>query len=206
MLHTRARLKGRVEGLGNIARDGFKLLFPYAAGDALWNDPAVTNDDTLALRKIVRNIQSYEDSARVRHKTLASYLNFQLVEIPRRIREGDTKRKAHEGRTKVTLMTMHGAKGLEFPVVYLPAFVEGVIPHERTMKEARELEGNDAKKYEEEERRLAYVAVTRAMDRLHISFPMRMARRGGGQAQEPSRYLREMGLMRSMDTSGLQEE
>ncbi len=58
-------------------------------------------------------------------------------------------------------MTMHGAKGLEFPSVFLTGLEEGVFPHSRALTDVPELE---------EERRLAYVGVTRAMDRLFLSF------------------------------------
>ena len=61
----------------------------------------------------------------------------------------------------VTLMTMHAAKGLEFPIVFLTGLEEGVFPHKRALTDTAELE---------EERRLAYVGMTRAMDRLYLSY------------------------------------
>ena len=64
----------------------------------------------------------------------------------------------------MTLMTMHSAKGLEFPIVFMTGLEEGVFPHTRALTDNDELE---------EERRLAYVGVTRAMERLFLSYAMR---------------------------------
>lgn len=77
----------------------------------------------------------------------------------------------------VTLMTMHSSKGLEFPIVYILDANERIIPHHKAVLEA-DLE---------EERRMFYVAMTRAKDRLHICF----ARQRYGKIQEPSRFLAE---------------
>jgi len=83
----------------------------------------------------------------------------------------------------VTLMTMHGAKGLEFPVVFLTGLEEGVFPHSRALVDMTELE---------EERRLAYVGVTRAMDKLYLSFAERRTLFGNTFAHPKSRFLEEM--------------
>lgn len=83
----------------------------------------------------------------------------------------------------VTLMTMHGAKGLEFGQVFLSGLEEGVFPHSRALTDMTELE---------EERRLAYVGVTRAMDRLYLSFAQRRALFGNTYAYPKSRFIEEM--------------
>jgi DNA helicase-2/ATP-dependent DNA helicase PcrA len=83
----------------------------------------------------------------------------------------------------VTLMTMHGAKGLEFPHVFLTGLEEGVFPHSRALTDETELE---------EERRLAYVGVTRAMDRLFMSYAQRRALFGNTYAYPKSRFIEEM--------------
>jgi DNA helicase-2/ATP-dependent DNA helicase PcrA len=82
----------------------------------------------------------------------------------------------------VTLMTLHSAKGLEFPVVFLTGMEEGVFPHSRSMAEAEELE---------EERRLCYVGLTRAKQRLYLSYALHRRIQGYGVA-EPSRFLLEI--------------
>jgi len=87
-----------------------------------------------------------------------------------------------EAEARVTLMTLHSAKGLEFPVVFLSGLEEGVFPHARSMSDPEEIE---------EERRLCYVGLTRARDRLYISYAVHRRIHGYGVG-EPSRFLREM--------------
>jgi DNA helicase-2/ATP-dependent DNA helicase PcrA len=84
--------------------------------------------------------------------------------------------------SRVTLMTLHSAKGLEFPVVFLTGMEEGVFPHARSMNDPEEIE---------EERRLCYVGLTRARDRLYLSWALHRRIHGYGVG-EPSRFLREM--------------
>ena len=83
----------------------------------------------------------------------------------------------------VTLITLHAAKGLEFPVVFIAGLEEGVFPHSRALDDEKELE---------EERRLAYVGMTRAMRRLYLSHAWRRATWGMGQPSLPSRFLLEI--------------
>jgi DNA helicase-2/ATP-dependent DNA helicase PcrA len=87
------------------------------------------------------------------------------------------------GADSVTLITLHAAKGLEFPVVFIAGMEEGVFPHSRALDDEKELE---------EERRLAYVGMTRAKRRLFLSHAWRRATWGMGQASVPSRFLFEI--------------
>jgi DNA helicase-2/ATP-dependent DNA helicase PcrA len=82
-----------------------------------------------------------------------------------------------------TLITLHAAKGLEFPVVFIAGLEEGLFPHSRALDDERQLE---------EERRLAYVGITRAKRRLYLSHAWRRATWGMGQAAVPSRFLLEI--------------
>jgi DNA helicase-2/ATP-dependent DNA helicase PcrA len=86
------------------------------------------------------------------------------------------------GAPRVTLMTLHAAKGLEFPVVFLTGLEEGVFPHVRSLDDAEELE---------EERRLCYVGITRARERLLVSHALHRRLQGYG-VLTPSRFLAEM--------------
>jgi DNA helicase-2/ATP-dependent DNA helicase PcrA len=83
----------------------------------------------------------------------------------------------------VTLITLHAAKGLEFPVVFIAGLEEGLFPHSRALDDEKQLE---------EERRLAYVGITRAKRRLYLSHAWRRATWGMGQASVPSRFLLEI--------------
>lgn len=86
---------------------------------------------------------------------------------------------------RVTMMTIHSAKGLEFPRVYLTGLEEGIFPSYMTVNS----ENTDDM---EEERRLAYVAITRAMDSLHISCAKARMVRGETQYNPPSRFVKEI--------------
>jgi DNA helicase-2/ATP-dependent DNA helicase PcrA len=83
----------------------------------------------------------------------------------------------------VTLMTLHTAKGLEFPVVFLTGMEDGVFPHLRTFAEPDEMA---------EERRLAYVGITRARERLYLSRALSRSAWGAPQWNPPSRFLDEV--------------
>ena len=86
---------------------------------------------------------------------------------------------------RVTLMTLHAAKGLEFDNVFLPGWEEGLFPHQRAMDESG-LAGL------EEERRLAYVGITRARRKAFVSFAQNRRMRGLYQAATPSRFIDEL--------------
>jgi DNA helicase II / ATP-dependent DNA helicase PcrA len=86
---------------------------------------------------------------------------------------------------RVTLMTLHGAKGLEFDNVFLPGWEEGLFPHQRSLDESG-LAGL------EEERRLAYVGITRARKLAKVSFAQNRRMRGLYQAATPSRFVDEL--------------
>ncbi len=90
-----------------------------------------------------------------------------------------------DGNASVTLMTVHSSKGLEFPVVFLVGLEDGIFPHSRSINDPKELE---------EERRLAYVAITRAENILYVTHSMRRRVYGEEIAAEPSQFLNEMPL------------
>jgi DNA helicase-2/ATP-dependent DNA helicase PcrA len=91
----------------------------------------------------------------------------------------------YDANAAVTLMTIHSAKGLEFPVVFLAGLEDGIFPHSRSLNDPKELE---------EERRLAYVAITRAEEVLYLTHSMRRRAYGEYLASEPSQFLNELPL------------
>ncbi|MBX3433504.1 MAG: UvrD-helicase domain-containing protein [Pirellulales bacterium] len=86
-------------------------------------------------------------------------------------------------RDAVTLMTLHAAKGLEFPVVFMIAVEQGLLPHERSTNQPEQLE---------EERRLAFVGITRAREELQLSYAVHRDFRGQRRRTVPSEFLIEM--------------
>jgi DNA helicase-2/ATP-dependent DNA helicase PcrA len=105
-------------------------------------------------------------------------------EIPDQAVEGaETADDGQPAPGVVTLMTLHTAKGLEFPVVFLSGLEDGVFPHQRSLADPTELE---------EERRLAYVGITRARERLYLSRSTVRSAWGAPQAYPASRFLEEV--------------
>ncbi len=89
-------------------------------------------------------------------------------------------RASADKKNLINLMTLHAAKGLEFPVVFITGCEEGIFPHSKSLLEQIELE---------EERRLCYVGITRAKERLYLTFAQKRTLYGLTQANPPSRFL-----------------
>ncbi|MFM7351187.1 MAG: DNA helicase PcrA [Actinomycetota bacterium] len=132
------------------------------------------------LEELVAVIEEYEERivGEGETPTLGGFLEeVSLVADADEIPEGED----HGG--VVTLMTLHTAKGLEFPTVFLTGMEEGMFPHSRTLGEKKELE---------EERRLAYVGLTRARERLYLSRAEYRSAWGAPNYNPPSRFLDEI--------------
>lgn len=99
----------------------------------------------------------------------------------------DERQQAVDSGDAVTMMTLHGAKGLEFPNVFLVGLEQGLLPH------ARAVWNTDASKDDlEEERRLCYVGITRAMKRLFLSYAAQRTLHGRTEITKPSQFLEEV--------------
>jgi DNA helicase-2/ATP-dependent DNA helicase PcrA len=120
------------------------------------------------LKEFVRSMESFE--------SLAAFLEH--VSLVMEIAQD-------ESGDRINLMTLHAAKGLEFDNVFLPGWEEGLFPSQRTMDE-NGLAGL------EEERRLAYVGLTRARQRIRVSFAANRRVRGSWQSALPSRFITEL--------------
>jgi len=131
----------------------------------------------LNIDSLINSMSTWEKDPDNFKKSLYDYLN-RITLISRDDLEDD----ADKG--KVNLMTIHAAKGLEFPVVFIVGAEDGIIPHARSVEEG---DGTV-----EEERRLFYVAITRARDKLYISSCHRRRKMGGVIECTPSPFLQEI--------------
>jgi len=127
--------------------------------------------------KKIENIKELKSVAST-FPSLADFLeNIALVQQEYSIQE---KNKKKENRDGIKLMTLHSSKGLEFEVVFLVGMEEGILPHSRSMLDDAGIE---------EERRLAYVGITRAKDYLFITYASKRLFFGKSSLNEPSRFL-----------------
>lgn len=132
----------------------------------------------LNIESLISSIEIWEKNPETQDPTLYNYLN-RITLLSRDDMDDD------EEKGKVNLMTIHASKGLEFPVVFIAGCEEGLIPHGRAIDE-----GGDAAV--EEERRLFYVAITRARDKLYISSCLRRRHLQSSVESRPSRFLEEI--------------
>ena len=131
-----------------------------------------------AVQEVVNAVGAYE--AKTKKPALAGFLD----ELVLGDRDLDNDKEKQLQRNAVALMTLHSAKGLEFPQVYMVGLEEGILPHHRS------LDHDEAGV--EEERRLCYVGVTRARERLTLSLPLTRMKWGKPRDTIPSRFLYEM--------------
>jgi DNA helicase-2/ATP-dependent DNA helicase PcrA len=145
-------------------------------------DPAERESRLASLEEIINAAASYDKSRRRSSPpSLSGFLDDMMLSE----RDDSEDKEAQLSRNSVALMTLHSAKGLEFPHVYLVGMEEGILPHKRSI--AAE---NDSAI--DEERRLCYVGVTRARERLTLSFALTRRKWGKPQKTIPSRFLYEM--------------
>ncbi|MCL2601699.1 MAG: UvrD-helicase domain-containing protein [Treponema sp.] len=133
---------------------------------------------------LIRMIEDWEKDPDNLDPGLYAYLN--RISLLTRA-DGDDE----AGRGKVNLMTIHAAKGLEFPVVFIAGAEAGIIPHERSIEDDGGQEGSSGKAVEEE-RRLFYVAITRARDKLYITSCQKRRRQQSYNERTPSPFLEEI--------------
>ncbi len=148
----------------------------------LYDDPIERESRLASLEEIVNAAASYAKNRRATSApTLSGFLDDMLLSE----RDDGDEKESQLARNAVALMTLHSAKGLEFPRVYLVGMEEGILPHKRSL--AME---NDAAI--DEERRLCYVGVTRAREFLTLSFALTRRKWGKPHKTVPSRFLYEM--------------
>ena len=180
----------RVEGLGKRNKAKFEIWLASERSRLLEKYPhellSEIIDQTAYLARF--NERDEDDAARVENiKELLAVASEQpdltafLTSVALIQSEEIAERKA--GKALVTMMTIHAAKGLEFDEVIIVGLEEGLLPHSRSLLEREDLE---------EERRLMYVAMTRARAKLHLTLTRSRLVYGGRQVAAPSRFLAEI--------------
>jgi DNA helicase-2/ATP-dependent DNA helicase PcrA len=144
----------------------------------IYKDPQEQQARWVAVEEVVNSLAAY--CKRAKQPTLAGFLD----DVTLGDRDGDQDKESQLKRNAIALMTLHSAKGLEFPQVYLVGMEEGLLPHRRSV----EVEGDAI----DEERRLCYVGITRAQDRLTITLALSRMKWGKARPTIPSRFLFEI--------------
>lgn len=182
------RLRHFCERMNDVADraqrgDTFAVVedFLAAIGYEQWLRETTSSDDT-ARRKMGQVRELLDWLKRIAQGDDGRKKN--LAEVVARVMLLDVLERGQEETTgdRVNLMTLHAAKGLEFPAVYLVGMEENLLPHETSIEEGSI----------EEERRLAYVGITRAQRELTLSYCTHRKRHGELQHRQPSRFLDEL--------------
>ena len=162
--------KWRLDSKVNKHYDLLKIVLDESGySEMLKNKKDIENENRLEnIKELLRAMHDYDN--------IQSFLDHvALVTSIDKEWEGD----------KINLMTMHAAKGLEFDVVFLPGWEEGLFPHQKSLEEKGDLAL-------EEERRLAYVGITRAKKEAYLSFAMKRSYHGEWMDALPSRFVNEI--------------
>jgi ATP-dependent DNA helicase UvrD/PcrA len=146
--------------------------------ERLYPDPLERETRTASLEEVVNAAAAYQQEATA--PTLRGFLD----DIALGLNDTSEDKENQLERNAIVLMTLHSAKGLEFPNVYMVGMEEGILPHKRSL----EIEGDSI----DEERRLCYVGVTRAQELLTLSFALSRRKWGRSRPTNPSRFLYEM--------------
>ena len=162
--------KWRLDSKTNKHYDLLKIILDESGySEMLKNKKDLENENRLEnIKELLRAMHDYDN--------LQSFLEHVAL--------ATSNDKEWEGE-KINLMTMHAAKGLEFDVVFLPGWEEGLFPHQKSLEEKGDLAL-------EEERRLAYVGITRAKKEAYLSFAMKRSYHGEWMDALPSRFVNEI--------------
>ncbi|MSP17912.1 MAG: DNA helicase UvrD [Myxococcales bacterium] len=169
-------------------RKAAEVTAELVAAIGLYDDLRAASPSAAAAKRRIDNVEDFVralDAHEARHPgraALARYL--QLLTL--RTNDDDEQ----EGGDKITLTTLHGAKGLEWPVVFLVGLEEELLPHARTLYPQGPDIAGDADV--SEERRLAYVGITRARERLYVTRALTRKKHGKERPRVPSRFLLEI--------------
>ena len=171
----RARFRERNQPMADIAREMVQRIGYKAEMERTSKTPEHAGFRWDNVEAVLDALEEYEKNAQ--QPSLMDFLDRSSL-------NSDADRSAQDDRKKngITLMTMHGAKGLEFPYVFIVGAEEGLLPHARSLRDGTV----------EEERRLFYVALTRAQKRLIITETCTRTQHGRQRISTPSRFLKEL--------------
>ena len=171
----RARLGA--EPLAEVVKDLIATVNYKSEIERIYKNSGDVESRWHSIEELVNAVAQYE--SRTPEASLLGFLEESTLAGREDFKDNDKERKAHA----VTLMTMHSAKGLEFPHVYMVGMEEGLLPHSRSIVDGRSID---------EERRLCYVGVTRARETLTLTLCKARMKWGKARPQIPSRFLMEM--------------
>jgi DNA helicase II / ATP-dependent DNA helicase PcrA len=164
--------------LYDLTNDLLRTVDYRAELDRVYKTPTEVEARLQGIAECLNSIALYE--GRAKEPSLAGFLEEVALAGREDMKDDDSDKGP---RHAVTLMTLHSAKGLEFPHVYMVGMEEGLLPHQRSVIDGRSID---------EERRLCYVGITRARDTLTLTFCKERMKWGKLRAQIPSRFLLEM--------------
>jgi DNA helicase-2/ATP-dependent DNA helicase PcrA len=195
---------GSIRGFVDLILEMQLLLVPEANLERVLNavlsksglrSPLVDSDDPQdesRLQNLEELVVASQEFQLLRIEAGESYELSDFLESVSLVADADQIPDGEDHGGVVTLMTLHTAKGLEYPTVFLTGMEEGTFPHFRAVdSQARELDDRDGTEIEEE-RRLAYVGLTRARQRLYLSYSSYRFINGMNFNREPSRFLQEI--------------
>ena len=173
-------LQSRINGMAmeQVVRTVIDKTDYHRQLERFYPDPLERESRTASLEEVVNAAASYQQEATT--PTLRGFLD----DIALGLNDPSDDKEDQLQRNAIVLMTLHSAKGLEFPNVYMVGMEEGILPHKRSL----EIEGDSI----DEERRLCYVGVTRAQEFLTLSFALSRRKWGRSRPTHPSRFLYEM--------------
>lgn len=171
------RYQTQDSSLVDLARNMITAMRYRAEVDRIYSEPEDRESRWAVVEQIVNALAIYEESAA--KPRLSDFLDKLLLGE----QDANDEKEKQLKKNAIVLMTMHSAKGLEFPEVYIVGLEEGILPHHRSLEEESTVA---------EERRLCYVGVTRAMELLTLSMSLSRMKWGKPRDTIPSRFLYEI--------------
>jgi len=181
-----AREKERLGRYEDMCRGLLDAVSYRDALTELYSDPLTIQSRWSAIESLLESVKRFE--SRPGGESFGAFLGALALD------DADQENEADNKPTGLTLQTLHSAKGLEYPVVFLPGIEEEILPHRRSVED-----GDHAI---EEERRLLYVGITRARERLFMTTATSRRAYGRDHPRRPSRFLTELADQDLWESSG----